>query len=106
MGNRTSRGVKTRLELNEKRTCTIANKTINIMNEIPSIINALPKANYILEICFKDGLRKEINIKPFIKNGVSAQLLDIELFKTVKVQDGFICWENGYDFCPEFLYNY
>lgn len=76
------------------------------MNEIPTIIKAVAKENYMLDIYFIDGLCKEIDVKPFIKNGVSSQLLDMEYFKKVQVQAGFICWDNGYDFCPEFLYNY
>ncbi|MBL0050844.1 MAG: DUF2442 domain-containing protein [Bacteroidetes bacterium] len=75
------------------------------MSAIPNIINVLAKDNYLLEIYFDDGKYKEIDVKQFIKNGVSSRLLDIEYFKKVKVQEGFICWDNGYDFCPEFLYN-
>ena len=73
---------------------------------IMSIIEAAPQEDHILKVVFNDGLIKLIDIKPFIKNGVSSALLDISFFKNVKVQDGFICWENGFDFCPNFLYNY
>lgn len=43
---------------------------------------------------------------PFIKSGVSKELKDSEYFKKVKVEEGYITWPNGYDFCPEFLYDH
>ncbi|MBK9256342.1 MAG: DUF2442 domain-containing protein [Saprospiraceae bacterium] len=71
-----------------------------------SIVEAIPIEKHKLIIRFDDGLKKIIDIKPFIKIGISSALLDIEYFKKVKVIDGFITWENGFDFCHNFLYNY
>ena len=45
-------------------------------------------------------------MNPFIKTGVSSALKDKHFFNLVKVEDGYITWPNGYDFCPEFLYEY
>ena len=59
--------------------------------------------NYILEIEFEDGLRKTIDIHPFISDGISAALKDKAYFDSVKLEDGGIAWPNGYDFCPNFL---
>ena len=73
---------------------------------IPSISQVAVKNNYVLLITFSDGLQKSIDIFPFIKTGVSAQLRDPEYFKNVKINDGYIYWENGFDFCPVFLYYY
>jgi len=45
-----------------------------------------------------------INIKPFISEGISAKLSDYNYFKQVKVDEfGGIAWENGFDFCPNYL---
>jgi hypothetical protein len=74
-------------------------------NQIPKIISALPKENFQLGIIFNDGKSKTVDINPFIKNGVSAALRDPQYFKKVIVENGYITWENGFDFCPEFLYN-
>jgi len=60
--------------------------------------------NYVLEIEFEDGLRKIIDIHPFIGEGISAALKDEAYFRQVKLEDGGgIVWPNGYDFCPNFL---
>jgi len=58
-----------------------------------------------IEVLFSDGVRAEIDIRPFIKpKGISHSLSDESLFKTVTVDDaGGIVWSNGFDFCPVFL---
>ena len=45
-----------------------------------------------------------LNIRPFIDKGISAALKDEAYFRQVKLEDGGgITWDNGYDFCPNFL---
>jgi len=68
------------------------------------VISVKPLENYSLEIEFEDGLRKVIDIHPFIGEGISAALRDEAYFRQVKLEDGGgIAWDNGYDFCPNFL---
>ena len=62
--------------------------------------------NFNLRLEFENGFVKLFNVKPFIKHGVSALLNNLDYFKKVQLVDGFICWDNGFDFCPNFLYNY
>ena len=71
-----------------------------------SIIEARPLTKSILHITFDDGASFDVDIKPFIKSGISHALTEASFFSTVKVEDGYITWPNGYDFCPEFLYEY
>ena len=71
-----------------------------------NIIEAKPLDNNILHIRFEGGETFNVDINPFIKSGVSSALKDIQFFNTVKVEEGYITWPNGYDFCPEFLYEY
>jgi hypothetical protein len=60
--------------------------------------------HYILEIEFEDGIRKVIDIRPFIGKGMSAALKDEAYFGKVAIEDGGgISWPNGFDFCPNFL---
>jgi Protein of unknown function (DUF2442) len=75
------------------------------MEKIINIVKATPLNNYNLYIEYADGFSKQINFLPFIKDGVSKQLLDLEMFNTVKVDFGTIVWQNGYDVCPVFLRN-
>ena len=73
---------------------------------IPSVLKAIPHENFFLEIEFSDGEKKVVDIKPFIKNGVSSALKNKAFFNDVFVENGFISWKNGFDFCPEFLKNH
>jgi hypothetical protein len=73
------------------------------MTEIIDITAVKTTNDYILEIVFSDGLQKKIDFRPFIKDGVSKQLLDLEMFKTAKIDYGTVVWRNGYDVCPVFL---
>jgi hypothetical protein len=71
-----------------------------------SIVEAKPLENNLLHIKFNDGATFDIDIKPFIKSSTSGALKDKQFFNAVKVEEGYITWPNGYDFCPEFLYEY
>ena len=71
-----------------------------------NIVQAKPLDNHILHVQFDDGVIFDVDITPFIKSGVSHALMDRNFFNAVKVEDGYITWPNGYDFCPEFLYEY
>ncbi len=69
-----------------------------------TVVSVRPLENYLIEIQFADGLRKVINIQPFIGKGISAALKDESYFRQVTLEDGGgIAWDNGYDFCPNFL---
>jgi hypothetical protein len=76
------------------------------MQNLPSIISVSATDNHIIKVVFDDGLTKEINVLPFIKQGVSSLLKDENYFKQVNAENGYITWPNGFDFCPEFLRNY
>ena len=70
------------------------------------IIQALPLENNMLSIQFSNGEIFNFDVTPFIRSGVSSALKERSFFNSVKVEDGYITWPNGYDFCPEFLYEY
>ena len=70
------------------------------MKPILEIKSVKTLANYHLEVEFEDGLKKNINFLPFIKDGVSKQLANKQMFNTAKVDYGTVVWENGYDVCP------
>jgi hypothetical protein len=68
------------------------------------VISVKPLENFFLEIEFADGLRKIIDVSPFIGKGISAMLKNEAYFRQVSLEDGGgIAWPNGYDFCPNFL---
>jgi hypothetical protein len=71
-----------------------------------NIIEAKPLDNSVFQIRFEVCETFKVDIKLFIKSGVSGALKDHLFFNSVKVEVGYITWPNGYDFCPEFLYEY
>jgi len=48
-------------------------------------------------IDFKDALEKD-------HREIIRELLDLEKFNTVKLGYHTLCWDNGVDFAPEYLY--
>ena len=63
--------------------------------------------NYKVFIEFNDGASGVIDFYNKLKNDhrqIVRELLDLEKFKTVKVDLHTLCWDNGVDFAPEYLY--
>lgn len=64
-----------------------------------------PLPDYKVKVSFSDGVSAELDMKPFIKGGMSDSLRDIKFFNQVKVDDfSGVSWPNGFDFCPKFLW--
>lgn len=72
-------------------------------SKIHDVIKVEPLEDYILSIVFDDGLKKNIDIKPYINNGISVDLKDPDFFNKVYLDNGSVTWPNGYDFCSVFL---
>ena len=71
------------------------------MNEVEKI---KPLENYLIWLRFTDGEEKVVNLKPFLGKGFTKDLLDPANFKKAFIEPGGgIAWENGFDFCPNFL---
>lgn len=68
------------------------------------IVKVVPEQGWTVLLEFSDGLTKRVDIKPYIRGGLSDSLKDWEFFKRVSIESGGgITWPNGYDFCPDFL---
>lgn len=72
-------------------------------SKIHDIIKVEPLDDYFISVIFDDGLAKKIDLKPFINEGISAELKDIVYFNRVYLDNGSVTWPNGYDFCSVFL---
>lgn len=71
------------------------------MNEV---IKLKVLGDYRILLKFNDKTEKVINFRPFLGRGFTADLIDPEEFKKVFIEPGGgIAWENGYDFCPNYL---
>ena len=72
-----------------------------------SIANFKLVGKYTIEITFKDGKVQTINFEPVIGKGWMKQLLDVDYFGRVKLNDGGnLEWPDGQDFNPEALYDW
>jgi hypothetical protein len=63
--------------------------------------------DYNLLLHFNDGNSGEVNIKELVPfEGIFKPLQDYKYFSKVYVNHdiGTICWENGADIAPDFLY--
>ncbi|GMO57396.1 MAG: hypothetical protein Ta2A_02900 [Treponemataceae bacterium] len=62
---------------------------------------------YKVFVEFNDGISGIIDFKEKLSNDhrqIINDLLDLDKFKTVRVDLDTLCWDNGVDFAPEYLY--
>lgn len=60
--------------------------------------------NYLVWLKFEDGFTTELDLKPFLGEGIAKDLLKKEKFMTLGLDgSGGITFSNGFDFCPNFL---
>ena len=71
------------------------------------VVRAELKDGYKVFVEFNDGINGVIDFKEKLTNDhrqIIKDLLDLNKFKTVKVDMDTLCWDNGVDFAPEYLY--
>jgi hypothetical protein len=71
------------------------------------VVNAMTIEDYRILIEFSDGVSGIIDFKSILKKdkrNIIRELLDINKFNSYKVKYDTLCWENGVDFAPEYLY--
>lgn len=71
----------------------------------PKAIDVKPLNDYILEIVFDNGEKKQFDVKPYFKFKPFEELKDEKKIKKVKISGLSIEWENGADICPDELYS-
>jgi hypothetical protein len=71
------------------------------------VVKAKLKDTYKVFIEFRDGTSGVIDFKEKLSNDhrqIVKDLLDEDTFKSVRVDLDTLCWDNGVDFSPEYLY--
>jgi hypothetical protein len=71
------------------------------------IIRAELKEGYKIYAEFDSGVKGIIDLREIIENDhreIIRELLDMKIFATVKVNLNTLCWDNGVDFAPDYLY--
>jgi len=65
------------------------------------------KKDFEVYVEFNDGMKGTIDFKIVLEKDhreIIRELLNKELFKTVKVNFNTLCWDNEVDFSPDYLY--
>jgi hypothetical protein len=65
------------------------------------------QGDYTVYVEFNDGQNGIINFKEVLEKDhreIIRELLDLKKFNTVKLGFHTVCWDNGVDFAPEYLY--
>ena len=71
------------------------------------ITKVLLQGNYTVYLEFNNGKSGIINLRNELENDpreIIRELLDLEMFNTVKLWHRTLSWDNGVDFAPEYLY--
>ena len=71
------------------------------------VINANVLENYKVFVEFNDNLSGIIDFRTILENDTRLnlrELLDLDKFNTCRVDYDTLCWSNGVDFAPEYLY--
>lgn len=60
--------------------------------------------DYTLSITFSDGVKKIVDLQPYLNGGVFEQLKELSQFRQYGLNHWTIEWACGVDLAPEFLY--
>jgi len=70
----------------------------------PTAVKVIPKDDYILDVEFDNGERKEFDVKPYIRGEWYGKLHDHNYFNAVETDGYTVVWPEGQDICPDELY--
>ena len=64
-----------------------------------------PLAGFNVRVVFQDGAVKELDLTPYLRGPIFQSIReDIEIFRSLRVENGVIAWSNGADIDPDVLY--
>ena len=61
-------------------------------------------SKYIIWLKFRDGLEGKMDFSNEFDGPIFEPLKKIKYFKSFIIKGNTICWDNGADFAPEYLY--
>lgn len=73
---------------------------------IPKVIDAKYAHDYVIHLRFADGTEGDVDLSQELYGGMFEPLKDCGTFANFTVHPEFhtLCWPNGADIAPEFLY--
>ncbi len=75
---------------------------------IPKVVHVAYEGAFTLHLQFSDGTEGDVDLSDELHGELFEPLRDPELFRQVGVHPEFktLCWPNGADIAPEFLYEH
>jgi len=75
------------------------------MKKLVRVSAVTPLEGYHCRVQFEDDTQKVVNLEPYLRGPIFRPILDdIEVFRSMRVIDGTIGWDNGADIDPDVLY--
>lgn len=69
------------------------------------VLTVEPLEEFKVRLEFEDQTWKEVDLKPFLRGPIFDLIRDDPaMFRSMKVNDGAIAWDNGADIDPDVLY--
>jgi hypothetical protein len=74
---------------------------------IPRVVEVKYEHDFIVHVRFADGTEGDMDLSDELHGEIFEPLKDPAVFRTVSVHPEFhtLCWPNGADLAPEFLYH-
>jgi hypothetical protein len=64
-----------------------------------------PLEGFTVRVEFEDGTQKQLDLQPYLRGPIFEPIgIDPIMFRSMKVWDGTITWDNGADIDPDVLY--
>ena len=75
------------------------------MQHLVHVQNVEPLEKFKVRLLFEDGTQKEIDLEPYLYGPIFEPIrCDLTVFKSMKIDEGIITWDNGADIDPDVLY--
>ena len=75
------------------------------MKKLVRVREVTPLEDYHCRLVFEDGTQKVVNLRPYLHGPIFENILhNIDVFRSIRVVEGTIGWENEADIDPDVLY--
>jgi len=75
------------------------------LGSLVRVQEAEPLEGFQVRLRFADGTQREVDLEPYLRGPVFEPIRrDMRVFRSVKVKEGTIAWDNGADIDPDVLY--
>ena len=70
----------------------------------PRVIEVKHEEKYRLILKFDNNEWRVFDVAPYLHLGIFQELKSLEMFNSVKIENGTVLWPNEADFCPDTLF--